>query len=218
MKDEKENFGVLEVLAKDMGEFGWRKVAPVWQIFLSFLYREGYWALVSFSCGNGDSCIGIIKPFTVFSALLCIVDDESFAHSVLHELGGVDLAPFVIKRDKEICKSDMIATHDRDAKSKKNKMCLRLFQDLTWNDFCKVALEQAVIDMEDVYIARRYKSETNNEVTKEIENRVADLTQESERPIPSSVSLGVESLTGASRIQDDAAFDMCSGTLESFSP
>ncbi|KAK0596475.1 hypothetical protein LWI29_016021 [Acer saccharum] len=60
------------------------------------------------------------------------------------------------------------------------------------------------------------KSETNKEVTKEIENRVADLTQESERPIPSFVSLGEESLTGASRIQDDAAFDMCSGTLESF--
>ncbi|KAK0598307.1 hypothetical protein LWI29_033567 [Acer saccharum] len=98
--------------------------------------------------------------------------------------------------------------------------------------------------MEDVYFARRYnsskklkflkcwmkqikksrscslmvadKSETNKEVTKEIENRVADLTQESERPIPSFVSLGEESLTGASRIQDDAAFDMCSGTLESF--
>ena len=35
MKDKKENFGefftdkVLEVLAKDMGEFGWRKVAPI---------------------------------------------------------------------------------------------------------------------------------------------------------------------------------------------
>ncbi|KAK0598848.1 hypothetical protein LWI29_038560 [Acer saccharum] len=124
MKDEKENFGVLEVLAKDMDEFGWRKVAPVWQIFLSFLYREGYWALVSFSCGNGDSCIGILKPFTVFSALLCIVDDESFAHSVLHELGGVNLAPFVMKRDKEICKSDMIAAHDRDVKSEKNKSSL----------------------------------------------------------------------------------------------
>ncbi|KAK1577490.1 hypothetical protein Q3G72_022241 [Acer saccharum] len=250
VKDEKENFGeffadkVLEVLAKDMGEFRRRKVAPTWQIFLSFLYREGYWALVSFSNGNGDSCIGILKPFTVFSALLCIVDDESFAHSVLHELGGVDLSPFVMKRDKEICKSDMIATHDREVKSKKNKRCLRLFQDLTWNDFCKVALEQAVIDMEDVYFARRCnsskklkflkcwmkqikksrscsltvadKSETNKEVTKEIENRVADLTQESERPIPSSVSLGEESLTGASRIQDDAAFDMCSGTSESF--
>ncbi|KAK1578356.1 hypothetical protein Q3G72_029662 [Acer saccharum] len=60
------------------------------------------------------------------------------------------------------------------------------------------------------------KSETNMEVTKEIENRVADLTQESERPIPSSISIGEESLTGASRIQDDVAFDMCSGTLESF--
>ncbi|KAK0598076.1 hypothetical protein LWI29_031406 [Acer saccharum] len=60
------------------------------------------------------------------------------------------------------------------------------------------------------------KSKTNKEVTKEIENRVADLTQESERPIPSFISLGEESLTGASRIQDDAAFDMCSGTLESF--
>ncbi|KAK0596980.1 hypothetical protein LWI29_020668 [Acer saccharum] len=138
----------------------------------------------------------------------------------------------------------MIATHDRVVISKKNKRCLRLFQDLTWNDFCKLALEQAVIDMEDVYFARRCnsskklkflkcwmkqikksrscslmvadKSKTNKEVTKEIENRVADLMQESEQPIPSSVSLGEDSLTGAFRNQDDAAFDMCSGTLESF--
>ena len=103
---------------------------------------------MSFSNGNGDSCIGILKPFMVFSALLCTVDNESFAHSVLQELGGVDLAPFVMKRDKEICKSVKIATHDREVKSKKNKRSLHLFQDLTWNDFCKVALE-------DVYFARR---------------------------------------------------------------
>ena len=103
---------------------------------------------MSFSNGNGDSCIGILKPFMVFSALLCTVDNESFADSVLQELGGVDLAPFVMKRANEICKSVKIATHDREVKSKKNKRSLHLFQDLTWNDFCKVALE-------DVYFARR---------------------------------------------------------------
>ncbi|KAK1575443.1 hypothetical protein Q3G72_005517 [Acer saccharum] len=78
----------LEVLAKDMGEFGYCKVAPIRQIFLSFLYRE---------------------------------DDESFAHSVLHELGGVNLAPFVMKRDKEICKSDMIAHTMGKLKAKRIK-------------------------------------------------------------------------------------------------
>ncbi|KAI9160389.1 hypothetical protein LWI28_007693 [Acer negundo] len=113
MKDEKENFGeFFEVLAKDMGELEWCKVAPI------------------FSTEK---------------------DDEFFAHSVLQELGGVDLAPFVMKRDKEICKSIKIATHDREVKSKKNKRSSHFFQDLTWNDFCKVALE-------DVYFARRCNS------------------------------------------------------------
>ncbi|KAL5744742.1 hypothetical protein ACOSQ2_027858 [Xanthoceras sorbifolium] len=251
VKDEKEIVGeffadkVLKVLAKDMGEFARCKVAPIWQIFLSFLYREGYWALVSFSNGNGDSCIGILKPFTVFSALLSVINDESFAHSSVHELSGANLAPFVMKRDVEICKPDMVATHDGEVKSKKNQRRLRLFQDLTWHDFCKIALEEhAVIDMEDVYFTRRCnsskklkflkcwmkqikkasscslmvaeRSEPNKEISKDIENRVADLPQESERAIPSSASVGEESLTVGSRIQDDAAFDMCSGTLESF--
>ncbi|TXG71074.1 hypothetical protein EZV62_006009 [Acer yangbiense] len=158
------------------------------KIFILAQHGEGYWALVSFSNGNGDSCIGILKPFTVFSALLCIVDDESFAHSVLHELGGVDLPPFVMKRDKEIWKSDMIATHDREVKSTKNKRRLRLFQDLTWNDFCKIKKSRSCS------LTVADKSETNKEVTKEIEIRVADLTQKSDWPIPSSVSLGEESL------------------------
>ncbi|TXG71082.1 hypothetical protein EZV62_006017 [Acer yangbiense] len=104
----------------------------------------------------------------------------------------------------------MIATHDREVKSKKNKRRLRLLQDLTWNDFCKIKKSRSCS------LTVADKSETNKEVTKEIEIRVADLTQKSDWPIPSSVSLGEESLTGASRIQDDAAFVMCSGNFGKF--
>ncbi|XP_076913857.1 uncharacterized protein LOC143572648 [Bidens hawaiensis] len=49
---------------------------PTWQIFLSFLYKEGYWALLSLSNSNRDSYMGILKPFTVNSAMLSLADNN----------------------------------------------------------------------------------------------------------------------------------------------
>ncbi|XP_022764326.1 uncharacterized protein LOC111309555 isoform X2 [Durio zibethinus] len=173
-KDPKDHSGefyadrVLQILARDMGESLVRKPVPIWQIFLSFLYREGYWALVSFSDGNIDLYTGILKPFTVFSAMLCIIDD-GFLPNKLLEYGRVDLAACVAKRDNETNKlyvhsknsagflksqSHSSPSHKFAAKRKKNKKKLRLLHDFTWSAFCQAAAEHLAIDLEASYFSR----------------------------------------------------------------
>ncbi|XP_031249021.1 uncharacterized protein LOC116106860 [Pistacia vera] len=248
VNDGKENSSeffadkVLKILAREMGGLLQKKGIPIWQIFLSFLYRRGYWALVSLLNGNGESHMGILKPFTIFSALLSIVDDESCSHSKVNEFGGVDPAPFVMTMDNEICKSNGLAALG-EVKRKKKKRHLHLLQDLTWDAFCKAASGNTMIDFEEVYFATECnskklkflkcwmkqiekssscslmtgeKAKQHTDIPKEMETRLAELPQDSEQPIPSTASMGEEALTSASRIQDDAALDMRSETSESF--
>ncbi|KAJ0042532.1 hypothetical protein Pint_17624 [Pistacia integerrima] len=236
-------YKVLKILAREMGGLLQKKGIPIWQIFLSFLYRRGYWALVSLLNGNGESHMGILKPFTIFSALLSIVDDESCSHSKVNEFGaGVDPAPFVMTMDNEICKANGLAALG-EVKRKKKKRHLHLLQDLTWDAFCKAASGNTMIDFEEVYFATECnskklkflkcwmkqiekssscslmtgeKAKQHTDIPKEMETRLAELPQDSEQPIPSTASMGEEALTSASRIQDDAALDMRSETSESF--
>ncbi|KAF2315518.1 hypothetical protein GH714_039979 [Hevea brasiliensis] len=97
---------VLEILRMEMGNSVPRKSVPIWEILFSFLYREDYWALVSLSNGNGNSLVGILKPFTVSLALLSIIRD----HSIINEFDGAGLGQFVMKADTEICKSQLDLT------------------------------------------------------------------------------------------------------------
>ncbi|KAM1183827.1 hypothetical protein ACFX19_002134 [Malus domestica] len=83
---------VLEVVAVDLGENAKRKSAPIWQILLSFLYRNGHGALVSLSSDSGVSSTGILKPFTVSSALLFIVDEGFHPQTKVHDIGGANQA------------------------------------------------------------------------------------------------------------------------------
>ncbi|KAK9291920.1 hypothetical protein L1049_019872 [Liquidambar formosana] len=268
-KDRKESFGdlfadrVLEMLMIEMGEFTKRKSVPIWQILLSFLHREGYWALVSLSNGNGDSCMGILRPFTVHSALLSIIDNRLYPHSVVHDVGGLDLVQFVTKTNKEIPKSNVAMNHSNgfigsqsgtmasknyvalgDDKRKKKTKNSHLYQDLTWSSFCKAAFGHSRMDLEEIYFSREGNSskklkflkcwmkqikkscccsliipdgsKLHQDIPKEIEERLTGLHQESEQPISSSASAGEDSLTGASRIQDETALDFCSETSEVF--
>ncbi|KAJ6359312.1 hypothetical protein OIU76_000944 [Salix suchowensis] len=56
----------------------------------------------------------------------------------------------------------------------------------------------------------------SQDIPKEVHDRLNVLSQESEQPVASCASIGEDSLTGASRIQDEAALDFHSETLESF--
>ncbi|KDP20152.1 hypothetical protein JCGZ_00035 [Jatropha curcas] len=133
---------------------------------------------------------------------------------------------------------------DGKRKKKKKKKDLHMLQELTWSAFCKAALEHLDIDLEDVCFARGYskskklkflkcwmkqmkksstysltmpdRSKLHQDIPKEMDNRFTKLSQESEQPIASCSSVGEDSLTGASRIQDEVALGFSSGTLESF--
>ncbi|KAK9009956.1 hypothetical protein V6N11_036477 [Hibiscus sabdariffa] len=160
---------VLQILARDMGESLGRKPVGIWQIFLSFLYREGYCALVSISDGNSDLRTGILRPFTVFSAMLSIIGDGFFPHNKFLESGKVDSAAYVAKRGDETCKlhvdsknglgfsdsqSQSSPSRKSSAKRKKDKRKSPLPHDLRWSAFCEAAAEHLEMDLEASYFSR----------------------------------------------------------------
>ncbi|CAI0449801.1 unnamed protein product [Linum tenue] len=161
---------VLQMLEPEMLESLTKRSGPIWQILLSFLYREGYWGSVSLSNGNGCSLAGILKPFTVSSALLWIKSDNFKGHG----LNGGPPVQVVADMDKGTVNSIMDSGRSHigsssgpmpygkplliggwdDRKKKKSKKSLNKLQELTWSDFCKAALEHLQIDLEDVYFVK----------------------------------------------------------------
>ncbi|WCJ36769.1 hypothetical protein M5689_017949 [Euphorbia peplus] len=267
-KDQKENCSeyfedrVLEILSVEKGEMVSRKSLPIWQILLSFLAREDYWALVSLSISNGDSLAGVLKPFTVSSALLSIVEDPSQTSSFVTEFNGTCLGQSVPKTDTEKSKPEFglsnfglvgsqsdpsplaKCTDVGDCAAKKNRKNLNMVLELTWSAFCKAAIENFNVNLEDVYFTRACnkskklkflkcwmkqikksgnfslsapeESKQHQKIPNKTDDRLTKLPQECEQPIASCSSVGDDSLTGASRIQDEVALDFCSETLESF--
>ncbi|KAM7272573.1 hypothetical protein ACFE04_027236 [Oxalis oulophora] len=240
-KDKKESFGefyadkVLDILAKDFGQLDKRKPVPTWPIFLSYLYRKDCSALITLSNVGGDSCKGILQPFTIFSALFSVIEDNFCSQF------------------------DLLNICYRSAPSsscKGKKKSFHLFKDLTWSAFCKAALENSEIPLEEIYYISGHnkakklkflkcwikqieksgcgnltlpeKSTPVQNITKEVNptssehpresesKEVDDRVSESEHPIPSSASVAEDCQSGASRIQDTAAVCFRSETLENF--
>ncbi|MBA0558696.1 hypothetical protein Golob_015703 [Gossypium lobatum] len=172
--DKKDDSGefyadrVLQILARDMGEPLARKPVGIWLIFLSFLHREGYWALVSLSDGDSNLHTGILKPFTVFSAMICITGD-GFCPNKFLDSSKVDSA--AAKRDDENLRLHVDSKHalvfsDSQSQSspshkfagkRKNKIKSPLPHDLTWSAFCQAAVEHLEIDLEACYFSRACK-------------------------------------------------------------
>ncbi|KAK3014956.1 hypothetical protein RJ639_008116 [Escallonia herrerae] len=150
---------VLQLLTRETGESIQRNSIPIWQILLSFLYREGYWGLVSISNNRGKSCMGILKPFTAHLALLSVIDDE---HLVARDFGGSSLT----KMDDVNCEDNLMEDIGSqtgtpssgnyvplgDGKRKKNKK--HSLQELSWSSFCKAAFECSDLDLMEVYFSR----------------------------------------------------------------
>ncbi|RVW94565.1 hypothetical protein CK203_030885 [Vitis vinifera] len=128
-------------------------------------------------------------------------------------------------------------------KQKMNKKHSHLHQPLAWSSFCKAAFEHNEMEIGEIYFAKEGKntkklkflkcwmkqikksscsiiipdgSQLHQDIPKETQERLTVLHQESERPISLSVSAQEDVLTGASRIQDEAALDFCSETSEAF--
>lgn len=160
---------VLEMLAVELGDCKKPKSVPIFQLLLSFLYREGYWGLVSISNANGGSHLGILKPFMVSSALLYVIDNEFYPLLLeptnedrqLEELGtgsntsklGSDLNKSCNAVDYKASPS-VRCSQDEEGKTKEKKKTRHLIQNFTWTDFYKAAFEHVNIELEDVYFDR----------------------------------------------------------------
>lgn len=162
---------VLEMMALELGDCKMPKPIPFFQLLMSFLYGEGYWALVSISNANGDSHLGILKPFMVSSAFLFVIDKEFYPlmleptneNRCLGELGtkkgnntrklGGDLnkSHNVVDFDASL---SVKCSQDGDGKMKAEKKTRHSIQNFTWADFYKAAFEHMKIDFENAYFDR----------------------------------------------------------------
>ncbi|KAL3524359.1 hypothetical protein ACH5RR_017193 [Cinchona calisaya] len=137
----------------------------IWQILLSFLSSAGYWALVSLSNSNGDTVLGILKPFTAHSALVSIVnsdclDDRDCSSSNLDRIHyGIDNSCVQTSNSHGFVSSQTEASTPGDCDplevgmKKKNKK--HSHQDLTWSSFCKAASECSDFDLAAICFSRK---------------------------------------------------------------
>lgn len=154
---------VLEILAIEF-DFKWqRNSVPIWQMLLSFLYNEGYLALVSISNGDGDSHIGFLRPFTVSSALLSLLDDPD----MVLDFDGDNMAQYFRTLSSDVCqpgtnfkkRKKPFGSQDQkigaviEGHQKKNTMDRKNPQNLTWSAFWKAAYDQFDMDLHEVYHA-----------------------------------------------------------------
>jgi hypothetical protein len=151
---------VLELLATEFGFQGWRKSVPVWEILLSYLYKEDCWALVSVdSSKDGGSCVGILRPFTVSSALLSVLEDPQLASDFGATNIDSSIRTGIGESDHKFDKSrDLLDSRVKGAvgikgKQKKKMMDLNTLRNLTWSSFCDLAYDQIEMDLHEVYYA-----------------------------------------------------------------
>lgn len=154
---------VLELVATEFGHPWRRKSVPVWEILLSFLYKEGCWALVSVTNGKGGSCVGILRPFTVSSALLSVLEDPQLAA----DFGAANVDHRVRTGEDQIHESDLKFNKNKDlydsqvksavgvikGKKEKKTMDLNALRNLTWSSFCDLVHDQFEMDLHEVYYA-----------------------------------------------------------------
>ncbi|KAG5409378.1 hypothetical protein IGI04_005697 [Brassica rapa subsp. trilocularis] len=126
---------VFQILEKETGEKVVKRSSPVWQILLSYLYREGYSALVSLTSSNGSSRTGILKPFTFSSALIYVFDNEVSPQTVDHEDS-----------------SKMVSCGEN--RRKLSRKILNSLHDISWEEFCRSVKGYGQIDLEDVYFSK----------------------------------------------------------------
>ncbi|KAI3996087.1 hypothetical protein MKX01_018156 [Papaver californicum] len=161
---------VLEMLRMEKSEFTPGK--PVWQLLLAFLYRGSYSALVTVLNKDGVSVTGIMKPFTVNSAFLYVLDGVLSFNELLSESDEVcsGFERCSVKQLSETPNMDVELSTPADTQHgelssqkssesqggimRKNIKGLKFVQNLSWNSFCEVALRNTEMNIEEIYIER----------------------------------------------------------------
>ncbi|XP_057457004.1 uncharacterized protein LOC130747956 [Lotus japonicus] len=154
---------VLEMVAAEFGCRRQRKSVPIWEILLSFLYKQGFWALVTVTNDKGGSCVGVLRPFTVSSALLSVLGDPHVAC----DFGEANLGQYVRKGEAEIYESDRKLNKSKDLLDSQDKksdagitglqekkmMDLSALRNLTWSSYCDLVYDRFETDLHEVYYA-----------------------------------------------------------------
>ncbi|KAK4790591.1 hypothetical protein SAY86_017895 [Trapa natans] len=168
---------LLKLIASETGE-AVGTLPPLWQIFLSFLYREGYWALVSLARSNGDRLFGILKPFSVSTAIISLTGKKSTLDDMMSNMGACSSLLSINEMDNQISESKSDVLADRNGltntqleplaskrqnstaamKSKRNSKTLRLFQDLSWSQLQEKEVVGVDLRLDDLYVSRESKS------------------------------------------------------------
>ncbi|KAL4560208.1 hypothetical protein LXL04_032357 [Taraxacum kok-saghyz] len=226
---------VLELLASEQFEFFEKNTVPIWQILLSFLYREGYWALLSISNNNGDSYKGILKPFTVHSAVLLLLDHNNVP---VQKAGGFENV--FSQGDNDSQKGTFQSgKYDHLGDGKRRKMKKQTHRGLTWSAFCNSAYEFLDVDLTEVYFANglkkskklkflkcwmkevKSKISSSNNIPNGSNQTVQDSIQKKETDVNQNISLSQQESnepfsmpisSQQSIIQEDAASESCSDT------
>ncbi|XP_068651279.1 uncharacterized protein [Aristolochia californica] len=152
---------VLDMLRIEKSEFVAGK--PTWPLLLNFLHKEGVAALVSLLDAKGSSVIGILRPFTIHSAVLCLLDGGTSTET-LHEATADSLCSNMFTVSKFENSSLCNAMSPTDLKRKRHKRNPYSYKDLTWHSFRQAVLSchfegmdrdaQLEFDMEEAYFAR----------------------------------------------------------------
>lgn len=231
---------VYELLAGEKSELFGKHSVPTWQIFLSFLYKEGYWALLSLSNSKGDSYMGILKPFTIHSAILSIVDNN---HNLIQISRGTSVLmnENVSQGNTDNQKGvSPLGKYGHVSDGKRRKMKKHTYRELTWSSFCKAAYEFLDVDLAEVYFAYGIKKSKKLKFLKcwmkEVKNHDISLNnmpcqtgpdsnQQKEIDTHKNLAasyhesddpLSTKLCSDQSRMQDDNALVSCSETSESF--
>ena len=129
---------VIDLLLKETGKLVKSRSPPLWQILLSFLYRRGYWALVSISNADGNSTRGVLRPFSIDSAYLFILKGDAETHCG---------AEFDIGMDST---NNIPGGESR----RKNKKYPYRYKDFSWSSFCKAAYGHCEMELEEAYFSK----------------------------------------------------------------
>uniref|UniRef100_A0A7N0U636 Treslin n=1 Tax=Kalanchoe fedtschenkoi TaxID=63787 RepID=A0A7N0U636_KALFE len=151
----------MRLLRFEMNDCKENYSGPMWHILLSYLYKESYWGIVSSTDSSGNSSTGILKPFTIDSALLFVMDSVSWPQKgidgldITKSVKDADVKSHTVSKDgqRDIEDARQTTIHSSQDDGKMSRKCSRKFKNLNWSAFCKMAYERFRTDIGDVYFS-----------------------------------------------------------------
>ncbi|KAK9103800.1 hypothetical protein Sjap_021054 [Stephania japonica] len=197
---------VLQLLQMETTEFSPGRA--VWQVFLTILYRKESSALVSISNGRGHSLMGILKPFTVHSATLCILDRKSSTFCSVRDFNALSSSDLQIIPEKRAAANQSYVDLEDVYFARECRQSKKL-------KFLKCWMKQ-IKKSSNSFQMKENETKLPLDIDEEIKERLAKSDQESERPVSPSFSSGEQSFLASSDMNGEAVPVPCFETTEAF--